>query len=125
MPFYTGRDRSRSEDPSRLVVAGELMKAGIVTLNRGDEPEPHFHPNEEQFVVVLEGKLQMLVGDETAEVGPGDMVHIPRNTLHGIKVLDGPMVWFNCKSPVGDGDLKQDYNQAPNSAEIKSVLGRD
>lgn len=125
MPFYRSVERERLPDPSRLVVAGDLMKVGIVTLQAGEEPEPHFHPNEEQFVLILEGRLQMMVGDETETVGPGDLVHIPRNVLHGIKVVEGPMVWLNCKSPVGDGDLKQDYNEAPNAGEIKNALGRD
>ena len=125
VPFYRRDDRRRLPDPARLVVAGDLMKVGIVTLQEGQEPEPHFHPNEEQFVLILEGKLQMMVGEETETVGPGDLVHIPRNTMHGITVVDGPMVWLNCKSPVGDGDLKQDYNEAPNASDIKSALGRD
>ncbi len=125
MAFYHSRDRGGLEDPARLIVAGELIKVGIVSLMQGEEPEPHFHPNEEQFVMVLAGKLQMVVGDETALVGPGDLVHIPRNVKHGIKVLEGPMVWFNCKSPVGNGDLKQDYTEAPNSSDIKVSLGRD
>jgi len=125
MAFYYSRDRGELEDPARLIVAGELIKAGVVSLQQGEEPEPHYHPNEEQFVMVLSGKLQMLVGDETAVVGPGDLVHIPRNVMHGIKVIEGPMVWFNCKSPVGNGDIKQDYTEAPNSSDIKATLGRD
>lgn len=125
MAFYLADNRKNLPDPTRLVVPGELIKAGIVSLNAGEEPEPHFHPNEEQFVLILEGRLEMMLGEETAEVGPGDMVHIPRNTMHGIKVVESPMVWFNCKSPVGNGDLKQDYTEAPNSAEIKDVLGRE
>lgn len=124
MAFYLSRDRAGLEDPGRLVVAGELIKAGVVSLAPGEEPEPHFHPNEEQFVIVLSGKLQMLVGDETEVIGPGDVVHIPRNTMHGIKVIESPMVWFNCKSPVGNGDLKQDYTEAPNRQEIRDTLGR-
>lgn len=125
MAFYYSRDRGELEDPARLIVAGELIKTGVVSLQQGEEPEPHYHPNEEQFVMVLSGKLQMLVGDETAVVGPGDLVHIPRNVMHGIKVIEGPMVWFNCKSPVGNGDIKQDYTEAPNSSDIKATLGRD
>ena len=125
MAFYYSRDRGGLDDPARLIVAGELIKVGVVSLQQGEEPEPHYHPNEEQFVMVLSGKLQMLVGDETAVVGPGDLVHIPRNVMHGIKVLEGPMVWFNCKSPVGNGDIKQDYTEAPNSSDMKATLGRD
>ena len=72
MPFYHSNERNRLPDPSRLVVAGELMKVGIVALKPGEEPEPHIHPNEEQFVLILEGRLQTMVGDETEVVGPGD-----------------------------------------------------
>jgi hypothetical protein len=31
-------------------------------------------------------------------------------------------VFFTCKSPVGDGDLNQDYNMAPEAAGLKANL---
>ena len=45
-------------------VAGELIKVGIVTYLEGEGPPPHFHPNEEQFILILEGKLRKILGDE-------------------------------------------------------------
>ena len=103
-------------------VAGELMKVGHVTYQAGDGPPPHFHPNEEQFLYMLEGRMRMQVGDETRTIGSGDLVHIPRNAVHGIHIIDGPAVFFTCKSPPGDGDLNQDYNQAPEATELKAKL---
>ena len=47
------------------MTAGELMKAAMVTYRMGDGPPLHFHPNEEQFILRLEGKFNMILGDET------------------------------------------------------------
>ena len=101
---------------------GERIKVGIVTLRPGEEPDPHFHPNEEQFDLILEGRVRMVVGDETKVLERGDIVHIPRNTTHARKVLESPLVFLNCKSSVGSGELSSDYSQAPDFAEIKGRL---
>jgi len=60
-------------------VNGEFMKVGILTLHPGEEPDPHFHPNEEQFDLILAGKVRMVLGEETKVLERGDLVHIPRN----------------------------------------------
>ncbi len=103
-------------------IAGEFMKVGIVTYQAGDGPPPHFHPNEEQFIMMMGGEMRMQVGDETRTIVEGDLIHIPRNAVHGIHITRGPAVFFTCKSPVGDGDLNQDYNKAPDAAEVKEHL---
>jgi quercetin dioxygenase-like cupin family protein len=64
-----------------------------------------------------------VLGEETKVIGPGDLVHIPRNTMHGIKVTEGPAVFFACKSPVGTGHLSQDYNKAPDADALSKRLG--
>jgi quercetin dioxygenase-like cupin family protein len=104
-------------------VAGDLMKIGVVTYQLGEGPPPHFHPNDEQFILMLEGKMNMVLGEETKEIGPGDLVHIPRNVMHGIKVTQGPAVFFACKSPAGSGHLSEDYNKAPDADALTKRLG--
>jgi quercetin dioxygenase-like cupin family protein len=99
-------------------VAGELIKVGITTYQEGEGPPPHVHPNEEQFMLVLEGRMRMIVGEEERVIGPGTLVHIPRNTRHGVCALDGPAVFFAAKSPVGTGDMAQDYNKAKDADEV-------
>ncbi len=122
MPFYDiskiEAKRSRVGSAMGKTVAGELMKAGITTYQEGEGPPPHFHPNEEQFMMVMEGKLRMVLGDEERVVGPGILIHIPRNTRHGVCALGGPAVFFAIKSPVGNGDMSQDYNQAKDAEEV-------
>ena len=122
MPFY--RISEMTEKPLGTgpslakSVVGEFIKAGIVTIPQGEGSAPHVHPNEEQFILILEGKRYMILGDEEREIGPGDLIHIPRNTRHGARTIDEKSVFFTVKSPSGDGDLNQDYNKASDAEEI-------
>lgn len=129
MPFFkiSEMDVTRPElgRAEMRTVAGELMKVGHVTYQAGDGPPPHFHPNEEQFLYMLEGRMRMQVGDESRTIGRGDLVHIPRNAVHGIHIVEGPAVFFTCKSPAGDGDLNQDYNKAPQADTLRAKLEAD
>ena len=126
MPFYRISEMDMQTVSARKVemktVAGELMKAGVVTYPLDGAPLPHFHPNEEQFVLVMSGKANMVLGDETRVIGPGDLVHIPRNARHGIRVVEAPYVFFTVKSPAGDGDLNQDYNLNVDAENMKQRL---
>ncbi len=67
---------------------------------------------------VLEGKMRMVLGDEEQIIEPGTLVHIPRNVRHGVCAHGGPAVFFAAKSPVGTGDLSQDYNKAKDAEEV-------
>ena len=112
-------EKSLGTGPSLAkTVVGELMKAGIVTIPKGEGSVPHVHPNEERFVRILEGRRYMILGDEEREIGPGDLIHIPRNTRHGARTIDDNSVFFTVKSPSGDGDLNQDYRKASDADEI-------
>ncbi len=103
-------------------VAGELMKAGMITYPEDGGPPPHFHPNEEQFLLVTSGKANVILGEETRVVVPGDLVHVPRSERHGLRVLEAPFSFFTVKSPAGDGDLYQDYNKAEDAEEARKKL---
>ena len=126
MPFYSMEDlpqgSSRVGPAVSHATAGELMKAGWVIYPQGEGPPAHFHPNEEQYILMLEGRMNMICGEETREIGPGDLVHIPRNTRHGIHITEGPAKFFAVKSPAGNGTLDQDYNRAADADEVKRRL---
>ena len=126
MPFYRMEDLPQGSSKVGPAVshatAGELMKVGWVIYPQGDGPPPHFHPNEEQYILMLEGRMNMICGEEVREIGAGDLVHIPRNTRHGIHITEGPAKFFAVKSPAGDGDLYQDYNKAEDAEAAREKL---
>jgi quercetin dioxygenase-like cupin family protein len=124
MPFYILENRSNepmtaNSNQFAFSAVGDLMKAGVVTKPEGEGPPLHSHPNEEQFTLILEGKLHYILGDEERIVEPGDLIHIPRNTNHRSRSVDGTAVFFTVKSPPGDGDLDQDYNKAQHAEDAE------
>jgi mannose-6-phosphate isomerase-like protein (cupin superfamily) len=42
----------------------------------------HLHTREDEYSLVLEGRMGALLGDEVVEAGPGDLVFKPRNQWH-------------------------------------------
>lgn len=124
MPFYKIAEMQESAstaNPAQFVktAVGHLMKAGIVTKPEGEGPPLHMHPNEEQFTLVLDGKLHYVLGDEERICERGDLIHIPRYTQHRSRAIGGPAVFFTVKSPAGDGNLDQDYNRAEGAEEAE------
>ena len=117
MPFYLVDEMKVAHNgvnpliQSRTAV-GEYMKVGIVTKPEGVGPPLHEHPNEDQFNLILDGQMHFIVGDEDRIVGPGTLVHIPRNTKHRSRPVNGPCTVFAVKSPAGDGRMTQDYHKA-------------
>ena len=54
----------------------------IETTVVGDGPPPHIHRTEEEAFYVLEGSLDVLVGEDTIRVNAGAFVLVPRGTVH-------------------------------------------
>ena len=100
-----------------IIVDGEYYK-------KGDVPPPHYHPNDEQWIYLLSGKLAVLLGDETTTAESGDLVYIPRNTIHGIRVLGDECVFFTCKNKSGEGGLSEDYTGVDNLEELIEKLAK-
>jgi len=48
----------------------------------GGTHEHHLHPDAEEVVVVMSGSGWHRVGDAIYDIGPGDVVFVPRNTPH-------------------------------------------
>ena len=77
-------DAAMENDPvKRLFICdGAFITANIAT-SAGDGSKLHSQPDHDEIVIVIEGEGEFRVGDETRQVGPGDFIFIPRNTLHG------------------------------------------
>ncbi|MDP6049955.1 MAG: cupin domain-containing protein [SAR202 cluster bacterium] len=123
MPIYKAAEMKLTPDvvnPNVMMMqfGGELIKAGIVTYEEGEVPLPHVHPNDEQWIYLLEGQLAGLIEDDVFIIEPGDLVYIPINHVHGIRLLESPCRFFTCKSPAGSGNLSEDYNALPNVEEL-------
>ncbi len=53
---------------------------------KGEEPEPHTHPTEDEMFYVLEGSLTFHCGGQDFEVKKGGFIFLPRGVQHGYTV---------------------------------------
>lgn len=63
-------------------VHGNQMTAGWVTISAGAHLGAHSHPHE-QITIMLEGKMEMKIGDETVLLEAGMIQVIPSSVVHG------------------------------------------
>lgn len=51
----------------------------------GGGPPPHWHTDEDEWFLVLEGRASFLKDGEWHEAGPGTAAFMPRNSVHAFK----------------------------------------
>ncbi|MCZ4280898.1 cupin domain-containing protein [Kiloniella laminariae] len=45
---------------------------------------PHIHPTQDEWIIVLDGQLEVEFGPDLFKAGPGDTVRMPKGIAHGI-----------------------------------------
>jgi quercetin dioxygenase-like cupin family protein/type 1 glutamine amidotransferase len=58
------------------------MTTGVAVIKPGMSNPRHFHPNCDEILYVVSGKIRHTMNEETVELGEGDTVSIPRGVLH-------------------------------------------
>jgi quercetin dioxygenase-like cupin family protein len=66
----------------------EAMTFGKCILNPGCENPRHYHPNCEEILQIISGRVVHSLGDDYFEMGPGDTIVIPSNVVHNARNLD-------------------------------------
>lgn len=66
--------------------------------------KPHLHRNHTEHVVVLSGKGTMKLGDNRLEIKAGDVIFIPKSTVHSVEVVGAiPLKVLSIQAPFFDG----------------------
>lgn len=81
------------------LVTGEQIEVGRLRFKAGEGAVEHAHP-QEQVLLVLEGKIKVTLGDETAELGPFSGFHAPPNVPHTLDAIEDALI-LSCKGIVG------------------------
>jgi quercetin dioxygenase-like cupin family protein len=87
------------------VTGGQIM-ANWVTIEPRQVVPRHHHPHE-QLGIMLEGQLELTLGEETRLLNPGDAYTIPPNLPHSARTLDQPCVVLDIFSPPREDYLAQ------------------
>ena len=70
----------------------------------GEGPPNHVHFKQEEILFIIEGLYEVTVGNGTARAGPGSIIFIPRNVVHGFKNVGGVTGRMLGWSPPGGQD---------------------
>jgi len=54
------------------------------SLPAGSFVPPHIHPKQDEFIYMLQGKLDFVLDGENASAEPGDLIRLPMGRPHGI-----------------------------------------
>jgi quercetin dioxygenase-like cupin family protein len=67
-----------------LKVESEASMGWHALLPPGSFVPPHIHPTQDEFIYMIEGKLDLELGDQKSSAGPGDLIRLPMNEPHGL-----------------------------------------
>ncbi len=82
---------------------GDSLASSFVILIK-KEVKLHKHLHHSEHVVVLNGNGTMKLGDRLIEIKKGDVVFIPKNTPHSVKVNSKePLKVLSIQAPFFDG----------------------
>ncbi|MEW6271068.1 MAG: cupin domain-containing protein [Thermodesulfobacteriota bacterium] len=113
-------------DPERGSSVTEVLRGASASVNVWQITEAmpaHLHREHEEVIVVRSGRARAQIGDETVELGPGDAVLVPRDTVHGARAIgEQPMVGFSVFVPAFDGKDRVPA-PVPSAAEDESRSG--
>ena len=86
----------------------------------------HVHDTQDEFIYLIEGNLEFVIGSEEAKAGPGDLVSLPRAVPHSIHNRSGKTVkcifWVTPTRMLYDFFGKIDGNMNP--AEVERLAGQ-
>ena len=114
-----GLDRRRIwEGIHARVVHGEQMTLGVVELDPGAVALEHSHPHE-QLGIVLSGSARFTIGDETKELGAGDLYVIPGGVIHTAEAGPEGVVVIDVFTP-----LREEWHDAESAEPGRAALAR-
>lgn len=84
----------------RQAVCGEKVMMTRITYQGAVTIPLHKH-EAEQIMLVAQGRLWATVGDEQQEVGPGALLIVNSNVVHGFRKLsEEDVVFYECFAPI-------------------------
>ena len=92
---------------TRQVFSGENVMLVLNTIQPDFPSFRHSHPHE-QILYIVDGDCDVDVGDESTRMGPGDMVHVPPNVEHDLRVVgDKRVINLDIFTPIREEYLRK------------------
>jgi mannose-6-phosphate isomerase-like protein (cupin superfamily) len=87
---------------SKPLYSDSLSSSFVIVIKK--EVKKHLHQFHTEQVYVISGEGEMILGDKTIHVKAGDVIFIPKNTPHAVKVTSAePLKIISVQAPYFDG----------------------
>jgi quercetin dioxygenase-like cupin family protein len=87
----------------------------------GDGPPPHIHKTEEEAIYVLEGSLDVVVGEHRIKANAGAFVLVPRGIVHTFSKVGASAKILIIISPAGFEKFFEEVAGPPDFEKIKAL----
>jgi len=96
-------DPATANDPIKrtFLCDGSDVSANLTILEDAGDAI-HIQPRHDELVLILEGECAFRVGNETRRVAAGDLIFIPRDTVHGPIIDSGRVAALSIFAPYFD-----------------------
>jgi mannose-6-phosphate isomerase-like protein (cupin superfamily) len=99
----TAGKNSKTENIYNRALFGDSLASSFCIVIK-KEVKAHRHALHSEHVVVMEGEGMMKVSDKNFAIKKGDVVFIPKNEVHSVKVTGKtPLKVISIQSPMFDG----------------------
>jgi mannose-6-phosphate isomerase-like protein (cupin superfamily) len=104
------RDKlSRFQDYFSPKVIAELNGQQVKVAKLQGEFVWHHHDDEDELFLVLDGRLRMELRDRTVELGPGELLVVPRGVEHRpVAEAEVALLLFEPASTLNTGNLRNE-----------------
>lgn len=80
---------------------GGAFEFVVTRMKKGTEPPPHVHEREQEMFYVLEGIINVYVGDECFRAVAGECVFLPKRQAHAFKIQSSEVHMLMLMTPGG------------------------
>ncbi len=86
----------------RKLNSDSLVSSFVIFIKK--EVKAHKHVTHSEHIYILDGEGEMMVGDKKMSVKKGDMIFIPKGTIHSLSVTSKtPVKVLSVQAPMFDG----------------------
>ncbi len=80
---------------------GGAFEFVVTKMRKGTEPPPHVHEREDEMFYVLEGMLDVYVGDECFQATAGECIFLPKHQAHAFQIRSSEVHMLVLMTPGG------------------------
>lgn len=103
-------------------INAKQLTAIEVIINKGQGHKFHFHPNQEEIIYVLSGKIEQWVEKECKILSAGDSCFIQRGTVHAsFSIGDEPATLFVVLGPCANNEMGYEMQEVHEQEPWKNL----